>query len=94
MTPELFINAAKVLYGAHWQQPLAQDLDVTPRTLRRWSTGAAKIPPRVVKAMCEITQQRTKALLLLDADLVSAWLDILSSPRYAPKPQQGKGPQL
>jgi len=37
MTPERLSTIATLLYGGRWQSSLAHDLEVTDRTVRRWS---------------------------------------------------------
>lgn len=45
---DLLERAGEALHGRNvWKGPLADDLGVSPRTLQRWATGQAFIPPGV-----------------------------------------------
>jgi hypothetical protein len=43
--PDLLSRAASLLYGEMWQTPLASELGVPPRQVRRWASGDRQIPP-------------------------------------------------
>lgn len=43
----LLHEVGPLLYGPHWQAPLAHDLDVAVRTVQRWAAGTAAPPPGV-----------------------------------------------
>lgn len=47
MTPAEFERIGRALYGEHWQSPIARDLGVTYRSLRRWMTGERRLPSRL-----------------------------------------------
>lgn len=47
MTPALLAAAGTLLYGPEWQAPMARDLDVADRTVRRWAAGQSRVPPGV-----------------------------------------------
>lgn len=44
LTPDFLARAGTALFGAQWVSPLARELNVTPRTMRRWKSGASPIP--------------------------------------------------
>lgn len=43
-TPHI-LHIATLLYGPHYQRPLAQALDVSPRLIRYWSAGRGEPAP-------------------------------------------------
>jgi hypothetical protein len=47
LSNELLRNVGTSLYGEEWQAPLARDLDVGERTMRRWAAGTEGIPQGV-----------------------------------------------
>lgn len=44
MSPEELAVRGRALYGERWQTPLAHDLGVVDRTVRRWRAGQTQIP--------------------------------------------------
>jgi hypothetical protein len=44
MSKELLKRVGEFLYGDQWQAPLARDMSVGERSLRRWLAGTDKIP--------------------------------------------------
>jgi len=61
MTPELLTDAGKMLFGDEWVPSMAESLEVTPRTVRRWAAGTQEIPPGVAGEVADLLSQ-----LLLD----------------------------
>lgn len=57
-------QAAETIYGAAWQTALARDLDVAPRTVRRWAAGAMR-PADVRGDLVAVCRRRIKELLAL-----------------------------
>lgn len=51
MTPDLLRAAGEALYGPRWQTPLAADLEVADRTVRRWAAGDSAIPDGVTSEL-------------------------------------------
>lgn len=47
MTPQAFRALGEAIYGRHWQHQVADALQVTDRTVRRWASGAREIPATV-----------------------------------------------
>lgn len=41
---ELLVEAAELLYGEHWPNPLGNDINVNPRTLRAIKEGRFELP--------------------------------------------------
>jgi len=58
MTPELLRRAGEALYGPRWQSLLAQDLDVSYRTMQRWEAATRDIPAPVAGDLVELLQKR------------------------------------
>lgn len=58
MTPALFVEAARALYGSAWRVPLAEDLGVNERTIRRWAAGEFPIPAGVEAELVRLIKLR------------------------------------
>lgn len=54
---EILEVAGRNLFGPQWQSPLARELDVADRTVRRWAAGQA-IPPGVWAALVVLLEGR------------------------------------
>lgn len=55
----------QMLYGRRWTTELAEDLGESPRQVRRWMSGEARVPPRVVAWARDEARKRAKAILRL-----------------------------
>jgi hypothetical protein len=44
VTPDLLREAGELLYGDRWQSALAEAIEVHPRTMRHWASGAREMP--------------------------------------------------
>ena len=44
MSKELLKRVGEFIYGEQWQAPLARDLGVSERSMRRWVAGTDEIP--------------------------------------------------
>jgi hypothetical protein len=62
MTPDELAAAGRALYGERWQTPLAEDLHVADRTVRRWLVGETPIPDGVESELREILIRRVKEI--------------------------------
>jgi hypothetical protein len=69
MTPELLRQGGEALYGPLWHAPLANDLGIADRTIRRWIAGSAPIPDAVRLELAELCRKRSAALALLEKAL-------------------------
>jgi hypothetical protein len=58
----LLLECGEALYGLQWQSPLARDLGVADRTVRRWSAGASDVPSGLYVDLLRLTQRRAKKL--------------------------------
>lgn len=60
MKPQHEILAAigRALFGAKWLYPLANALEVNPRSLRYWAAGRQPIPPRVWVELQDLLTER------------------------------------
>lgn len=52
----------RALYGHNWQQALARDLDVNPRTMRRWIARQNKPPTSIVDDLADLCRERKDEL--------------------------------
>lgn len=59
------LAVGEALFGHAWRAPLADELDVSERTVRRWLAGA-QIPAGIWPELAEICRERGAVL----ADLV------------------------
>lgn len=55
----------ELLYGRRWTTELSEDLGEDPRQVRRWMSGEAKVPPRVVAWARDEARKRARAILRL-----------------------------
>lgn len=62
MTPTHLEQIGRALYGERWQSPLARDLDVSDRTMRRWVAGASPIPAAVAHDLTRLLRERHKLI--------------------------------
>ncbi len=60
--PEELSDAGRALYGDHWQSPLARDLHVTDRTVRRWVAGESTIPAEAERGIRSALEQRLETI--------------------------------
>ena len=44
MTPDTLAAVGQALFGSHWQEPMADALLVSSRTVRYWIAGREQIP--------------------------------------------------
>jgi len=77
-------HAGTLMYGpTSWQSPLARDVSLTPRSLRRYLDGTRPIPTSLLLTLSRLTFARADALLTHSQDLSSAWNEITSRPVLA-----------
>jgi len=69
MRADLLEHVGRALYGPQWQTPLAADLGVTGRTVRRWKAGDP-IPDGVRADLLAVVTARGNALAELAKALV------------------------
>lgn len=62
----------EALYGPMWQTPLAEALEVSDRTVRRWaaSLGESPVPDGVWADIAKLCAKRGKALVKLAETLI------------------------
>jgi hypothetical protein len=58
----LLVECGQALYGERWQTPLARDLGVADRTVRRWVAGTSDVPAGLYVDLLRLTQKRSAAL--------------------------------
>jgi hypothetical protein len=66
----LLRRAGEALYGERWQSPLAADLGIADRTVRRWAAGQA-IPETVWPEIRALLESRGKAIAELSRSLAA-----------------------
>lgn len=62
MTPEKLTTIGTALYGERWQTPLANDLQVADRTMRRWLAGESPIPENIGAELLALFEKRKRML--------------------------------
>lgn len=65
MTLEQFTAAGRALYGERWQTPLAKDLNVADRTIRRWLSGESAIPSGIKDELGVLLSKRFTEIRLM-----------------------------
>ncbi len=58
----LLAECGAALYGERWQSPLARDLGVADRTVRRWVAGTSDVPAGLYVDLLRLTQERAATL--------------------------------
>lgn len=58
----LIVRAGRALYGPHWRNPLARDLGVSDRSLRRWAAGEIAVPSGVLNRLHDVISERVTQL--------------------------------
>lgn len=70
LTKEQLRAVGAALYGFQWVQPLSFELDVAPRTMRRWSVGTELIPETLTVDILALLVQRRGEIAKLETDLM------------------------
>jgi len=60
--PNILIATGRALYGDRWQSPLARDLGVSDRTVRRWGAGTSPVPRGVYADLLRLVVERAQVL--------------------------------
>lgn len=61
-TISLLLEAGEALYGSQWQSPIARDLNVADRTVRRWIAGESPIPDGISEDVKNLVTSRITVL--------------------------------
>jgi len=65
MTPAHLAQIGAALYGPRWKTEIARELDVSQRTVRRWSSGSYEIPEGIEEELGELRRSRIARLRAL-----------------------------
>ncbi len=68
----LLLACGRALYGERWQSPLARDLGVADRTMRRWVAGSYPVPEGIAADLLKLVQERRGELRELAGQLKAA----------------------
>ena len=68
MTPSQLEAIGRALYGERWQSPLARDLGVRYRTIRRWMTGERRLPLGLANDLDKLLRARAGQISSLTQD--------------------------
>ena len=63
----------EAMYGERWQTPLAQDLGVTPRTVRHWCAERHACPADMAARLLPLVEKRVDALRTVADALRGKW---------------------
>ena len=69
MTPDLLIATGEACYGEYWRTPVAEQLGVADRTVRRWALGTHPIPGDIAGRMLHLVQDRIELLCAAEEHL-------------------------
>ena len=61
MHADLLKRVGEALYGAQWQSPLARDLGVSDRTMRRWAAPEGP-PDSIIGELLALVRARSTTL--------------------------------
>ena len=73
MTPDEFRVLGARLYGANWHAPMAEALDINPRTLRRWASGENAIGPEITARIRALQRTAPPRPAAMSPDQFRAW---------------------
>ena len=73
--PSLLAECGELLFGQKWRVELAEALDVSERTVRRWAAGTSPVPNDVWNEINSLLSARAKR-----------WREMASLLRRRPKP--------
>lgn len=59
---ELIRDVGTALYGEHWLTPLAAELSIDSRTVRRWAAGQREMPTAVQEKLWALVRERIREL--------------------------------
>lgn len=62
MPTDLLTRCGVALYGAYWQTDLADALDISDRTVRRWVAGDTPVPAGVYADLMRLMLERAQTL--------------------------------
>ncbi len=62
MSDNLITQYGRALYGARWYTPMADDLGVAQRTVRRWAAGEYDPPPGVWDELRALAARKSREL--------------------------------
>jgi hypothetical protein len=83
LPPELLRRIGAALYGEQWHGRLARELDVLPRTMRRWLSGEMPIPLGVADQLRVMVRDRVRDLRAIAWQLEEGETDRIIQARYA-----------
>lgn len=59
------------LYGENWRAPLAKDLDINERTMRRYADGELEANPKLIPELINLVDQNIQSLMECKAMLIN-----------------------
>lgn len=74
MTPDLLRAIGESLYGAYWIGPLADALDINPRTIQRWALGLYAPSPHAAPGLL-VDMRKLLVARVRDLERVVALVD-------------------
>ena len=69
MTPTKLKTYGEFLHGEYWMRPLARDLHINDRTVRRWASGDYAMPDRIESEIIRLCAAHYIKLKLMGAEM-------------------------
>jgi hypothetical protein len=87
LSNELLRNVGEFFYGVQWQAPLARELRVSERTMRRWAAGTEEIPRGVWRDLSSSLEiyHRTLGSLMTHVNHAAGLVQVHTFAVYDPK---------
>lgn len=58
MDRERLARIGRVIFGSNWQTALACEMEVNPRTVRRWASGSHSIPDDIPEVYDRLLREK------------------------------------
>lgn len=62
LTPSTFVDLCEEIYGHTWPSQIADELGRSLKTIKRWRSGATRIPSGVRAKMLQILDEKIRRL--------------------------------
>lgn len=61
----------QALYGENWRAPIAKDLNINERTIRRYADGEVEVTPKLIPELINLVDQNIQSLIECKAMLIN-----------------------
>lgn len=69
-------QVGKALYGENWRAPLAKDLNINERTMRRYEKGELEVNPKLIPELINLIDQNIKDLQAAKMELANMMVGV------------------